>query len=93
MDHSRAELELVFQRVSVRAAGPEHRADGRRSGERRIIEARERGIATSDEEMEPGLVAAAAPVRDAHGRIVAALNVSGPSSSGWPNDSMRRATS
>jgi len=31
-----------------------------------------------DEEFEPGLVAAASPVRDAHGRIVAAINVSGP---------------
>ena len=31
-----------------------------------------------DEEFEPGLVAAAAPVRDFRGRLVAALNVSGP---------------
>ena len=31
-----------------------------------------------DEEFEPGLVAVAAPVRDFRGRVVAALNVSGP---------------
>ncbi|MGH3030864.1 MAG: IclR family transcriptional regulator domain-containing protein [Gaiellaceae bacterium] len=31
-----------------------------------------------DEEFEAGLVAVAAPVRDFAGRIVAALNVSGP---------------
>ena len=30
------------------------------------------------EEFEPGLVAAAAPVRDSGGRVVAAVNVSAP---------------
>jgi DNA-binding IclR family transcriptional regulator len=44
-----------------------------------IAEARRRGYALVREEFEPGLVAAAAPVRDAGGRIVAALNVSAPS--------------
>lgn len=38
----------------------------------------ELGYATADGEFEPGLVGAAAPVRDFRGRIVAALNVSGP---------------
>jgi len=46
---------------------------------RRVAEARARGWATADEEMEPGLAAVAAPVRRFDGRIVAALNVSGPS--------------
>ena len=32
-----------------------------------------------NEEFEPGLVAVGAPVRDFRGRIVAAVNVSGPS--------------
>ena len=41
--------------------------------------ARDRGYAIADEEMDAGLTAAAAPVRDGHGRIVAAVNVSGPS--------------
>jgi DNA-binding IclR family transcriptional regulator len=39
---------------------------------------RARGFALVDEEFEAGLVGAAAPVRDARGRIVAALNVSAP---------------
>ena len=46
---------------------------------RRIAAARARGWAAADEEMEPGLAAVAAPVRRFDGRIVAALNVSGPS--------------
>ncbi len=37
-----------------------------------------RGAALADEELEPGLAAAAAPVRDAEERIVASLNISGP---------------
>jgi len=44
----------------------------------RIAEARARGYATADEELDAGLTAAAAPVRDGAGRIVAAMNVSGP---------------
>lgn len=38
----------------------------------------ELGYAAVDGEFEPGLVGAGAPVRDFRGRIVAALNVSGP---------------
>ncbi|HYI20555.1 MAG TPA: IclR family transcriptional regulator [Solirubrobacteraceae bacterium] len=45
----------------------------------RIAATRERGWAVADEELEPGLAAVAAPVRRFDGRIVAALNVSGPS--------------
>ncbi|WP_091113218.1 IclR family transcriptional regulator [Nocardioides psychrotolerans] len=41
---------------------------------------RQRGYATSDEELEQGVVAASAPVWDATGSIVAALNVSAPKS-------------
>lgn len=44
----------------------------------RVETARARGYALVDEGFEPGLVAAAAPVRDFRGRVVAALNVSGP---------------
>ncbi|SDI93042.1 transcriptional regulator, IclR family [Lentzea albidocapillata subsp. violacea] len=39
---------------------------------------RERGYATSDEELERGVVAASAPVYDFTSRVVAALNVSAP---------------
>lgn len=45
---------------------------------RRTAEAREMGYAIVDEELEPGLVAVAAPVRNFDGRIVGALNVSAP---------------
>jgi DNA-binding IclR family transcriptional regulator len=45
----------------------------------RIAAARRAGFAVADEELEPGLCAVAVPVRRFDGRIVAALNVSGPS--------------
>jgi IclR family transcriptional regulator, KDG regulon repressor len=44
----------------------------------RLHEAQRRGHVIADEEFEPGLVAAAAPVRDGRGRIVAAVNISAP---------------
>jgi DNA-binding IclR family transcriptional regulator len=43
-----------------------------------IARARADGVAIVREEFEPGLVAAAAPVRDAGGHVVAAVNVSAP---------------
>jgi IclR family KDG regulon transcriptional repressor len=43
-----------------------------------IAQARLDGFAIVREEFEPGLVAAAAPIRDATGRVSAALNVSAP---------------
>ena len=39
---------------------------------------RRRGFAVAHEELEAGLLGVAAPVRDASGRVVAAVNVSGP---------------
>jgi IclR family KDG regulon transcriptional repressor len=45
---------------------------------RRIAVTRVRGYALVDQELEPSLVGVAAAVRDFRGRIVAALNVSGP---------------
>jgi IclR family transcriptional regulator, KDG regulon repressor len=66
-DRTPDELEALFDaRTASRLAGA-------------IAEARERGYAVADEEMDAGLTAAAAPVRDGGGRIVAAINVSGPS--------------
>jgi DNA-binding IclR family transcriptional regulator len=43
-----------------------------------IARARSDGYAIVREEFEAGVVAAAAPIRDAAGRVVAALNVSAP---------------
>ena len=43
-----------------------------------IDEVRGRGYATAVEELEPGLWAVAAPVRDGGGSVVAALSISGP---------------
>jgi DNA-binding IclR family transcriptional regulator len=76
-DEDDAGLRRVFGGVTFRPLGP---GTPRNLEEfaGRIAAGRERGYALADEEMEPGLVAAAAPVRDASGRIVAALNVSGP---------------
>jgi IclR family transcriptional regulator, KDG regulon repressor len=77
LDEDASGLARLFAGVTFRQLGP----GTPRSLEEfaaRIAVARERGYAIADEEMEPGLVAAAAPVRDPAGRIVAALNVSGP---------------
>jgi IclR family transcriptional regulator, acetate operon repressor len=43
-----------------------------------LAEVRERGYAVTDEELEPGLVAVAAPVCRDGGAVVAALSVSAP---------------
>ena len=43
-----------------------------------LAAAREQGYATDDEEFSPGVRCVAAPVRDGHGRMVAAVGLSGP---------------
>jgi IclR family KDG regulon transcriptional repressor len=77
LDHTREQLRDLLGGVRFLRLGPN---TPRSLAEltRRIEHARTRGYAIVDEEFEPGLVAAAAPVRDFRGRIVAALNVSGP---------------
>ncbi|MFF7445473.1 MULTISPECIES: IclR family transcriptional regulator C-terminal domain-containing protein [unclassified Streptomyces] len=47
--------------------------------EKNLAEARERGYAYTIEELEIGLHAMAAPIRDRDGKVVAALSASGPS--------------
>jgi DNA-binding IclR family transcriptional regulator len=46
---------------------------------RQLDQAVERGWAATNEELEVGLTAVAAPIRDGSGRVVAAVSVSGPS--------------
>lgn len=72
-----ADVDELFSGVELAPLGPRTP----RSLEElaaRVDAARERGYAIADEEFEPGLLAAAAPVRDFRGRIAAALNVSAP---------------
>jgi IclR family transcriptional regulator, acetate operon repressor len=47
--------------------------------EAELAAVRDRGWAVADSELEPGLVAVAAPVHGADGGVVAALSISGPS--------------
>src|SRR5246500_4881478 len=46
--------------------------------ERTLAEVRRRGWAQSAAEREPGVASVSAPLRDAHGNVIAAVSVSGP---------------
>ncbi len=46
--------------------------------DRMLAEVRRRGWAQSAAEREPGVASVSAPVRDAHGSVIAAISVSGP---------------
>jgi len=76
-DHERDELDSLLEDADLHPLGPNGPATVDEL-HRRVVAARERGFALVDEEFEPSLIAAAAPVRDLGGRIVAALNVSAP---------------
>jgi len=77
LDHSEADLGLLFDGVTFEKVGSNTARDVAELS-RMIDEARRLGFATADEELEAGLFAVAAPVRDGRGRIIAALSVSGP---------------
>jgi DNA-binding IclR family transcriptional regulator len=77
LDHDRGALERVLGSAALERPGPNAPRD-LDDLLARIAVARRDGFAIVDEESEAGLVAAAAPVRDFSGRIVAALNISAP---------------
>ncbi|WP_372491981.1 IclR family transcriptional regulator [Kineosporia corallincola] len=70
-------------RKSVLAAGLERLTDNTRTDAdqflRELAEVAERGWASTNEELEVGLTAVAAPIRDGAGRVIAAVSASGPS--------------
>jgi IclR family transcriptional regulator, KDG regulon repressor len=75
--HTDEELVALLGKAEFVPPGP----NGPKSFEEfaaRLESERERGWALADEEFEPGLVGVAAPVFDFEGRVVAALNLSGP---------------
>jgi IclR family KDG regulon transcriptional repressor len=76
-DHDRDALAAVFPDGALSCAGP-HAPRDIDDLHRRVVAARVKGHAATFEELEPGLVATAAPIRDFRGRIIAALNVSAP---------------
>jgi DNA-binding IclR family transcriptional regulator len=78
LDHDPAALRARFAQVALTPHGPNTVASlGELAG--RVDQAARLGYAVVEEELEPGLVAVAAPVRRFDGEIVSALNVSGPS--------------
>ena len=76
-DHDLATLRTVFADADLTGLPPRAPRDVDEL-HRRVVAARDRGYALVEEEFEPGLLGAAAPVRDFSGRIVAAVNISGP---------------
>jgi DNA-binding IclR family transcriptional regulator len=77
LDHDAEALRALYGASKLAPAGPGAPRDVAELA-RRVADARAQGHALADEELEPGLVGAAAPVRDFRGRIVAGLNVSAP---------------
>ncbi len=78
IDAPPAELDERFSSVTFPTNGTARRPKDLADLKRVIARARADGFATVEEEFEPGLVGASAPVRDFTGRIVAAINVSAP---------------
>src|SRR5262245_25055875 len=75
--HTDEELQALLGKTEFDPPGPNGPKTFDEFAERLAIE-RARGWTYSDEEFEPGLVGVAAPVYDFDGRVVAAINLSGP---------------
>lgn len=56
----------------------EHTITTKKRLRRELAKVREQGFATATDELEIGLAALAAPIRNAHGDVVASLSLSGP---------------
>ena len=59
-------------------ATPPTRSPRARGCARELDEVREQGYAVAVDELEIGLTAVAAPIRNAHGDVIASMSVSGP---------------
>ena len=77
-DHDADDVRALLADVAFTRTGPRSPRDDE-DLLARLQRDRARGYALVEEEIEEGLVAAAAPIRDFRGRVLAALNVSGPS--------------
>lgn len=77
LDHGPDELEALLGKGELDRHGPHGVADVAELVARIEVARTQRAVVV-DEEFEPGLVGVAAAVRDVTGRVVAALNVSGP---------------
>jgi DNA-binding IclR family transcriptional regulator len=73
------EPDEVDRRVDSLPSYTERTITNRRKLHRELVEVREQGYAVAHDELEVGLSALAAPIRSAHGDIVASISVSGPS--------------
>lgn len=77
-DHSDEEIHQLLKGRFEKGTGPQAPRSAKELIER-LAAARRQGFAITVDEFDDDLSAVAAPVRDAHGRIVAALNISAPS--------------
>src|SRR3954447_12479133 len=67
------------RRVDALPAYTERTITSRRKLHRELEEVRNQGYAVAHDELEVGLSALAAPIRSAHGDVIASISVSGPS--------------
>ncbi len=68
----------VNRRVGALSAYTPETITSRRRLRQELEEVRERGYAVAVDELEIGLTALAAPIRNAHGDVIASMSVSGP---------------
>jgi DNA-binding IclR family transcriptional regulator len=73
------EPEDVDQRVETLPAYTSGTITTRAALRRELAAVRERGYAVAVDELEAGLAAVAAPIRNAHADVIASMSVSGPS--------------